>query len=68
MTEGEKASYGLVAEQDFEENDVLYTESPLISALSPQLEVMIDKEVHSVFFFLDTKMPPTFFFFFKKKR
>lgn len=64
MTEGEKASYGLVAEQDFEENDVLYTESPLISALSPQLEVMIDKEVHSVFFFLDTKRPPTFFFFF----
>lgn len=51
MTEGEKASYGLVAEQDFEENDVLYTESPLISALSPQLEVMIDKEAHSVFFF-----------------
>ncbi|KAG1178000.1 hypothetical protein G6F70_002069 [Rhizopus microsporus] len=39
MTEGEKASYGLVAEQDFEENDVLYTESPLISALSPQLEL-----------------------------
>jgi hypothetical protein len=49
-TEGEKASYGLVAEQDFEENDVLYTESPLISALSPQLEVMIDKEAHSLLF------------------
>ncbi|KAG0768786.1 hypothetical protein G6F57_004559 [Rhizopus arrhizus] len=38
LAQDDKITYCLIAEQDFEENDVLYTETPLISALSPQLE------------------------------
>lgn len=39
LAQDDKVTHCLIAEQDFEENDVLYTETPLISALSPQLEV-----------------------------
>jgi CDP-glycerol glycerophosphotransferase (TagB/SpsB family) len=37
--EAEKPVRGLTADKDFAEGDVLYTETPLISALHPHLEV-----------------------------
>ncbi|KAG1471362.1 hypothetical protein G6F56_002165 [Rhizopus delemar] len=38
LTEEGKPGHCLIAEQDFEEGDVLYKETPLISTLFPQLE------------------------------
>ncbi|KAK4519509.1 ubiquitin-protein ligase (E3) [Mucor velutinosus] len=37
-TEGEKTKHTLVADRDFNQGEVVYVESPLISALHPQLE------------------------------
>jgi import receptor subunit TOM20 len=36
--EGEKTKHQLVADRDFEQGEVVYVETPLISALHPQLE------------------------------
>jgi import receptor subunit TOM20 len=53
--------FGLVADKDFEEGEVLYTETPLISALYPLLEV---KALHTSRLIVQVELKYTCFLFF----